>query len=320
MNMEQEIIGALGALSAEEREILSGKGIQKAVYSKAENFIVEGEKFLNGQPLDLRRHTRFTDFPEHGHNYMEFMYVFSGSITHLIGKETVTLERGDILFLNKHIRHSILRADTQDIGLNFILSDAFLQMTMQNGIGNPVLKSFIEENFSQYGEGEYLYFKTKDNFPIRNLMDNLIYAVVKRSQELYGGLVSLLFSYLSYYGDTLHNKSRFSSPDARFLKAVLGYLEGNFRTATLCGLAEIMGYHEAYLSRRIRLVTGFSFQELLQEKRLTCAANLLSTSNLTVENIIHAVGYENQSYFHRMFRARYGATPHRYRKEHTPSF
>lgn len=318
--MEQEIIGALGALSAEEREILSGKGIQKAVYSKAENFIVEGEKFLNGQPLDLRRHTRFTDFPEHGHNYMEFMYVFSGSITHLIGKETVTLERGDILFLNKHIRHSILRADTQDIGLNFILSDAFLQMTMQNGIGNPVLKSFIEENFSQYGEGEYLYFKTKDNFPIRNLMDNLIYAVVKRSQELYGGLVSLLFSYLSYYGDTLHNKSRFSSPDARFLKAVLGYLEGNFRTATLCGLAEIMGYHEAYLSRRIRLVTGFSFQELLQEKRLTCAANLLSTSNLTVENIIHAVGYENQSYFHRMFRARYGATPHRYRKEHTPSF
>lgn len=320
MNMEQEIIGALGALSAEEREILSGKGIQKAVYSKAENFIVEGEKFLNGQPLDLRRHTRFTDFPEHGHNYMEFMYVFSGSITHLIGKETVTLERGDILFLNKHIRHSILRADTQDIGLNFILSDAFLQMTMQNGIGNPVLKSFIEENFSQYGEGEYLYFKTKDNFPIRNLIDNLIYAVVKRSQELYGGLVSLLFSYLSYYGDTLHNKSRFSSPDARFLKAVLGYLEGNYRTATLCGLAEIMGYHEAYLSRRIRLVTGSSFRELLQEKRLACAANLLSTTNLTVENIIHAVGYENQSYFHRMFRARYGATPHRYRKEPTPSF
>lgn len=320
MNMEQEIIDALGALSEEERDILSGKGIQKAAYSKAESFIVEGEKFLNDQPLDLRRHTRFTDFPEHGHNYMEFMYVFSGSITHLIGKETVTLQRGDILFLNKHIRHSILRADTQDIGLNFILSDAFLQMTMQNGIGNPVLKSFIEENFSQYGEGEYLYFKTKDNFPIRNLMDNLIYAVVKRSQELYGGLVSLLFSYLSYYGDTLHNKSRFSSPDARFLKAVLGYLEGNYRTATLCGLAGIMGYHEAYLSRRIRLVTGFSFQELLQEKRLTCAANLLSTSNLTVENIIHAVGYENQSYFHRIFRARYGTTPHRYRKEPTPSF
>lgn len=320
MNMEQEIIDALGALSEEERDILSGKGIQKAAYSKAESFIVEGEKFLNDQPLDLRRHTRFTDFPEHGHNYMEFMYVFSGSITHLIGKETVTLQRGDILFLNKHIRHSILRADTQDIGLNFILSDAFLQMTMQNGIGNPVLKSFLEENFSQYGEGEYLYFKTKDNFPIRNLMDNLIYAVVKRSQELYGGLVSLLFSYLSYYEDALHNKSRFSSPDARFLKAVLSYLEGNFRTATLGELAGIMGYHEAYLSRRIRLVTGSSFRELLQEKRLTCAVNLLSTSNLTVENIIHAVGYENQSYFHRMFRARFGATPHRYRKEPTPSF
>lgn len=314
--MEREIIDALEALSEEEREILNGKGIQRAVYSKSDSFIVDSEKLLKNQPLDLRRHTRFTDFPEHGHNYMEFMYVFSGSITHVIGRETVTLQQGDILFLNKHIRHSILRAEAQDIGLNFILSDEFLQTAMQNGSGNPVLKSFIEENFTAYGEGEYLYFRTKDNFPIRNLMDNLIYAVVKRSKELYGRLVSLLFSYLAYYEETLINKSRFSSPDARFTKTVFAYLESNYRTATLSELAQNTGYHEAYLSRRIRNVTGSSFRELLQAKRLTCAANLLSTTNLTVEKIIHAVGYENQSYFHRVFQARYGVTPHRYRKEH----
>lgn len=312
--MEQEIIDALAALSDEEREILNGKAIRKDVYSNTQRFIVDGEKLLSGQPLNLRRHTRYTDFPEHRHNYMEFMYVYSGSITHVIDKETVTLQQGDILFLNKHIRHSILRTDTKDIGLNFILSDAFLQIIMQNGIGNPVMKSFIEENLADYGEGEYLYFRTKDNFPIRNLMDNLIYAVVKRSKALFGDLVSLLFSYLSYYEDTLINKSRFSTRDARFIKTLLGYLENNYRTASLSELAETMGYREAYLSRRIRLATGSTFSELLQTKRLSCAANLLATTSLTVEKIIHAVGYENQSYFHRMFQTRYGTTPYRYRK------
>ena len=312
--MEQEIIEALTALSDEEREILGGRAIRKDAYSNTKRFIVDSEKLLGGQPLNLRRHTRFTEFPEHEHNYMEFMYVYSGSITHIIDRETVTLQQGDILFLNKHIRHSILRTDTDDIGLNFILSDAFLQTVLQTGIGNPVMKSFIEENLADYGEGEYLYFRTKDNFPIRNLMDNLIYAVVKRSKALYGNLVSLLFSYLSYYEDTLINKSRFSTPDARFLKALFGYLEHNYRTASLKELASIMGYREAYLSRRIRLATGATFSALLQDKRLDCAANLLSTTNLTVEKIIHAVGYENQSYFHRMFQSRYGITPYRYRK------
>ena len=43
---------------------------------------------------------------------------------------------------------------------------------------------------------------------------------------------------------------------------------------------------------------------------------LLLETNLPVEEIAAAVGYENQSYFHRQFKARYGMTPAKYRREH----
>ena len=80
---------------------------------------------------------------------MEFMYVYAGNVTHIVGKEKITLQRGDILFLNKHIRHSILRADKQDLGINFILSDAFLQTLTKSAETNPVLKHFIKENLTE---------------------------------------------------------------------------------------------------------------------------------------------------------------------------
>ena len=125
--MDSAILERLTRLTDEEREILRGRDVKKDDYSYSDRFIVNSRKLLGERELDLRPHTRFIDFPEHGHDYMEFMYVYAGSISHVIGKETVTLERGDILFLNRHARHSIRRAGREDIGINFILSNPFLQ-------------------------------------------------------------------------------------------------------------------------------------------------------------------------------------------------
>ena len=45
------------------------------------------------------------------------------------------------------------------------------------------------------------------------------------------------------------------------------------------------------------------------------AVHLLCDTKLSIEEIALDVGYENQSYFFRQFKERYGMTPHKYRKE-----
>ena len=314
--MDQAIIEDLTKLSDEEKNILHGQAIDRGDYSVSERFIVNSAKLLEGKALALRPHTRFVDFPEHGHDYMEFMYVYTGQITHVIDKEDVTLERGDILFLNRHARHSIRRAGQEDVGINFILSEDLLQTLLPLVQGNEVMSDFIFENFDDAGEAEYLFFHTRDNFPIRNLMDNLIYAVVNRSEPLYAGLVILLFSYLAYYRETLANALRIPSKDAQLKRGVTEYLERHYPTATLGALAAELGYAQAYLSRRIRKVFGKSFQKLLCETRLRVAAGLLTASGMRIEEIVRAVGYENRSYFYRRFIKKYGVTPKKYRKAH----
>ena len=231
--MDAKIIENLTKLTDEERTILRGQSVNRDDYSFSERFIVNSVKLLEGRELDLRLHTRFVDFPEHGHDYMEFMYVYAGKISHVIGKECITLERGDIIFLNRHARHSIKRAGMEDIGINFILSTPFLQIIFPRVANNPVMSGFIANNFDDAGEAQYLFFRTKDNFPIRNLMDNLIYAIVNRTQDIYAGLVSLLFTYLAYYRDTLSDTLVVASPEARLKRAVLEYIQQRYPTATL---------------------------------------------------------------------------------------
>ncbi len=313
--MDNAIIEQLTRLTDEERSILGGDPLRRDAYSATERFIISGARLLDGQALALRPHTRFVDFPEHGHDYMEFMYVYAGRISHVIGRETVTLEKGDILFLNRHARHAVRRAGQQDIGINFILSDTFLQALFGNVQNNPVMSAFLTNNLDSDGEGEYLFFRTKDCFPIRNLMDNLIYAVVHRSQEVYAGLVSLLFTYLAYYRDTLVNTLRDNSPDAALRRAVLAYLEAHYPDATLLALARELGYAPAYLSRRIHKLFSKPFRLLLQETRLKVAERLLRTTALGTEHILRAVGYENRSHFYRAFFRTYHTTPHKYRKQ-----
>ena len=63
----------------------------------------------------------------------------------------------------------------------------------------------------------------------------------------------------------------------------------------------------------VRAETGRTYKELLQKHRLELAARLLRRSDMTIQQIIAQVGYENTSYFYRLFRAHYGQSPREYR-------
>ena len=317
VGMDKSIIERLTRLTEEEREILAGQALRRGDYTLSDKFIVNEKKLLGeGKQLDLRLHTRFVDFPEHGHDYMEFMYVYAGSVTHVIDGKRIPLACGDILFLNRHIRHSVLKAGQEDIGINFIVSNDFLKQVFRNVRNDPIMSGFLMRNFEQDGEGEYLHFRTREVFPVRNLLDNLIYALAEEGaadDAVLTQLVSLLFTYLAKYSATLAEGYRAASPEIRLRQQISAYLEENYPRATLTDLAERTGYSLEYLSRRIRELFGSSFRGLLIDRRLAAAEQLLLSTDMNVEEVVRAVGYENQSHFHRMFRQRTGKTPRRFR-------
>jgi AraC-like DNA-binding protein len=92
------------------------------------------------------------------------------------------------------------------------------------------------------------------------------------------------------------------------------YVDESLRDARLDALAEILGYSSVYTSEVVKRVMGKSFSKLLQDKRCTLAAKMLAETDMTVERIIYTLGYENESFFRKIFKEKYGTTPFEYRK------
>lgn len=92
------------------------------------------------------------------------------------------------------------------------------------------------------------------------------------------------------------------------------YLERNLKTAGLKGLAELLGYSTVYTGNLIKNLMGKTFSELLVDKRCDIAAKMLLGTDLSVGEIIAAVGYQNESFFRKAFKQKYGKNPLEYRK------
>lgn len=78
-------------------------------------------------------------------------------------------------------------------------------------------------------------------------------------------------------------------------------------------MARALSCSATHLRRVFRAGLGTSPHQWLRERRLRKAADLLVTSERSVEQVARAVGYESLSHFHRTFKRRFGVTPAEYR-------
>ena len=94
---------------------------------------------------------------------------------------------------------------------------------------------------------------------------------------------------------------------------LLRYVEDHYADASLSEAAKLLFTDIYTLSRTIRKQTTKTFTMLVQDKRLSQAAFYLRNTDRNVDDISIAVGYENISYFHRIFRQKYGMSPAKFR-------
>jgi AraC-like DNA-binding protein len=148
---------------------------------------------------------------------------------------------------------------------------------------------------------------------VQNLIENLLWTLTSNAsnkRNINQTTMGLLFMQLLNHTDKLAYQSK---EEAAILQ-IFKYIEENYKNSSLTEAAKLLHYDFYWLSHEIKNRTGKTYTEHLQEKRLSQAALLLSSTKLSVEEVALAVGYENKSYFHRIFTERFGSTPRKYAK------
>ena len=313
--MDAALLTRLSAVTPEEERILRGEArIDRSLYMDGSRDVISGDKLLSpGKIITIRPHTRFIAFPEHTHDYVEMVYMCRGQTVHRVNGREIVLREGELLLLGQHARQSIAPASREDIAVNFIVRPAFFSATLPFlGEEETPLRRFIVGCLTGENETGCLHFQVSGVLPIQNLIENMLYTLTEDTPNKRGILqmtMGLLFAQLLNHSQSL----QFASQDQNAVVSVLRYVEEHYRDGSLGEIAESLHYELSFLSRLIRQKTGRNYTELVQEKRLSQAAWLLRNTERNVDEIARAVGYENMTYFHRLFRDRYGQSPRAYR-------
>jgi two-component system, response regulator YesN len=90
--------------------------------------------------------------------------------------------------------------------------------------------------------------------------------------------------------------------------------ENLHRELTRDELSGLVHLNSSYLSRLFRMETGMSLSEYILQERMKKASELLLSTDDSISSIAVTLGYDNFSYFAKLFKKVYQLTPQEYRK------
>ena len=103
---------------------------------------------------------------------------------------------------------------------------------------------------------------------------------------------------------------------AERIKRVIQMMQGDpSRTFTLGKMAESVNLSAPYFCYLFKSITGVPPAKYLKSLRMQEAATLLTTTFLSVKEIVRRVGLTDESHFVRDFKRLYGRTPSEYRSK-----
>ena len=314
--MSEELLSLFYPLSDVERQIRAGQ--MKPPESQAqEGLVLHRENFLRrGKLIDLRLNYRFCAAPLHSHDFIEMAYVLHGRLTHEIEGKAVEMTEGDLLIMNRNVRHSVALCGQEDIMINFIMLPEYFERAMKLADleDSPMRRFFFSCILDTDNTPDYLLFNVKEILPLRHLIENMIWSVkndIPYKQTTNQLTMALLLRLLQYHAGQV----RSDMPEYGLIWEIQRYIDRSYRDGSLEEAAEKLHYDYRWMSHEIIRKTGKTFTALMQERRLQQAVYLLKNTGCSVAEIAEQTGYANLTYFYRIFRKAYGITPHQMRRE-----
>ncbi|MGN1390119.1 MAG: AraC family transcriptional regulator [Bulleidia sp.] len=292
--------------------LISGKKVMQFSYS-----LISAEN--NGIPFLVKKHSRFRDYPYHIHDWIELSYMYAGKSVQVIGDEEHVLEKGQLLLMSPDVVHTLKPLKTEDILVQIAIGQSNLNNNFFSRLSSAsIISDFLINAFARRkNTDQFCLFHSEHSRWLRLFISEFLcewYEPSLATLDIQNDLFSLIISELI---NVMPSESA-AAPQYQneHILPVLHYIESNYRDCSLESAAESFSLHPNYLSSLLKRSTGYTFNELVQKERISAAERLLTNSEMTVTEIASMVGYQNMSYFYRIFRNSTGCKPGQYRLQH----
>ncbi|MGI5849574.1 MAG: helix-turn-helix domain-containing protein [Christensenellales bacterium] len=111
----------------------------------------------------------------------------------------------------------------------------------------------------------------------------------------------------------------FAAPDTKHtdtIQKVMEYINANYmKRISLNDISEHVAFSVSYLSRMFKEEKGLSLTSYINKVRIRNAKILLKQSDISLSQTAYLCGFDDQSYFSKVFKKLTGTTPGRYREK-----
>lgn len=245
----------------------------------------------------------------HWHEDLQFIYVLDGTVTVKTLTDSLTLEKGEGVFINKNIVHFI---DKFDCHYNsFVFPDYFLKFYFGSPAENLVNRIV--------GQSELPVYKFSLSVEWhREVLSKLkyLYDLEHHKDDLYSYRVLCTLSALWLIiqdNISLPESKRESIASVR-MKLFFEYIHGHFaEQISLDILAKTANVSVSEVLRCFKSCMQTTLYKYITELRLQKAAALLKETDEPIKNIPALIGFSSASHFGKCFRERTGCSPKEYR-------
>jgi len=242
------------------------------------------------------------------HEAIEIKYFYEGDSTLLIGTDTVHARAGDIVVINPYEVHGTIDYGKEEkgkyhlimIGLDFFSSSRSAGLDLRHVV---------------FGKQTVFKALFKSNTDMQKILTRVVSeaeAPDEVSRLSIFGLMAEFFALLQRCGT--ESKKSVSSEDMihyyTVIEPAIRMMRDDYSTRfTVDTLAEACRISKYHFCRIFKAVMGMSAIQYLNGFRLKIADTMLTNTDKSISEIASLCGFEDSSYFSRIYKKHFGYTP-----------
>lgn len=253
----------------------------------------------------------------HWHDEMEILVILEGYAEVFIDSRSYKISKGNVVIIQPDRLHSVLgeegvKFEFFAIVFHSNLLNSFLGDTIQHKYFDSVLKgeTILPEYLCGTEEWEQKVYSLLLDIGMAFERNNTAYELLIKA-KLYE------VWYLLYIHAQKGQKDMPENRDYKIktTKVIIEYIKENYNSQiTLKELASEFGISEGHLCRLFKNMTKLSVVEYINNYRISMSIELLLNTDKEISDIAVMTGFNNISYFNKVFKKYIHLTPSEYRK------
>ncbi len=258
-----------------------------------------------------------SDFRLHRHDFCELVFILRGSAVHIINGECYRLSPGHVYLLTGDMLHGFAEVSGLElVNILFHPAQVLFQEQLQDIQAYRAL--FEIEPRYRLSSGQCAWLTLPP--PLLHDVEADLHQMYQEQTLRQEGYRLSLLCMMNQLAIRLSRCYAAQSKQERIapmqLAEAISYLESHFaEEVRISDAAALTHYSTRHFCRLFHSLYGKSPREYLITLRLEQAKKLLHTTAQSISEIAGSCGFSDSSYFTRLFRERFGATPRQFRKQ-----